>query len=116
MTTTKTDLGSKIASFDLTRAKRRLQDPVLGKGWSLDKVEAVEQHYRDFLLMVATGHTSVPTKDVDEMWHLHILDTEAYAMDCLAAFGRFIHHRPYQTTTRDEAWCDSPCSGECRVS
>ena len=29
------------------------------------------------------------------MWHYHILDTEAYAVDCEKAFGRFLHHFPY---------------------
>jgi len=29
------------------------------------------------------------------MWHAHILDTEKYAKDSQAIFGRFLHHWPY---------------------
>jgi hypothetical protein len=29
------------------------------------------------------------------MWHQRMLDTMAYARDCDALFGRFLHHYPY---------------------
>jgi hypothetical protein len=36
----------------------------------------------------------VPAKDIDEMWHQHILHTLKYAQDCERVFGRFVHHSP----------------------
>ena len=37
----------------------------------------------------------MPCTFVDEVWHAHILDTQAYGDDCQAAFGFFLHHFPY---------------------
>ena len=36
-----------------------------------------------------------PTGPIDEFWHAHILDTEAYARDCNELFGEYLHHFPY---------------------
>jgi hypothetical protein len=37
----------------------------------------------------------VPTKDLDKVWHAHILDTVKYEADCNEIFGTFLHHFPY---------------------
>jgi hypothetical protein len=37
----------------------------------------------------------LPSKDVDEFWHTHILQTMKYADDCQAVFGAFLHHNPH---------------------
>lgn len=37
----------------------------------------------------------VPTKEIDEVWHFHILDTLKYGKDCEDIFGKFLHHFPY---------------------
>ncbi len=37
----------------------------------------------------------VPTPTLDQVWHVHILDTQRYRRDCLALFGRFIDHQPF---------------------
>lgn len=36
----------------------------------------------------------VPTRDIDTVWHYHILDTHKYASDCKVVFGYFLHHNP----------------------
>jgi hypothetical protein len=36
----------------------------------------------------------VPNKEIDEIWHLHILDTKKYSKDCSEIFGSFFHHSP----------------------
>lgn len=33
-----------------------------------------------------------PSSVIDEVWHLHILDTQHYMQECMAAFGAVIHH------------------------
>jgi hypothetical protein len=86
---------AKIDSINLTNCKKRLMDPKLGKGWSDTKADFEIGKYRDFLKLVSTGMSVVPTKDVDEVWHNHILDTEEYAKDCQRCFGYFVHHHPY---------------------
>jgi hypothetical protein len=91
-------VSAAIEAIDLTQAKERLQDPKKGWKWSADKVKKIEEKYKNFLRLIATGMTAVPTLDVDELWHLHILDTKAYAADCKRCFGKFIHHMPYMGT------------------
>mgnify|MGYP007012666399 CR=1 FL=1 len=56
-----------------------------------------EREYRRFLaLKVIHPDTAlVPSKQVDAIWHAHILDTRAYREDCQAMFGRFMDHYPY---------------------
>lgn len=36
----------------------------------------------------------VPTREIDEFWHNHILYTREYARDCECIFGKFLHHDP----------------------
>jgi hypothetical protein len=36
----------------------------------------------------------IPSKDVDEVWHAHILRTEKYVSDCQVAGKQYIHHLP----------------------
>lgn len=88
------EVSAKIDSIDLTQAKQRLMDPKLGKGWTAEKADAVEKRYKNFLKLIATGMTCVPTLDVDYLWHEHILRTKKYAEDCKRCFGKFIHHDP----------------------
>ena len=35
-----------------------------------------------------------PGREVDIVWHYHILDTEAYIRDTAQIFGRYLHHPP----------------------
>ena len=37
---------------------------------------------------------AMPSKLVDECWHIFICDTRKYAQFCEAVFGRFLHHEP----------------------
>ena len=91
------DAERAIAALDLTMVKMKLMDVKEGKGWDRDTADRVEIRYKRFLLLNATvaDVDIVPTTDVDDMWHYHILDTQAYAADCLKVFGEFFHHFPY---------------------
>ena len=87
------ELAQKISSMNL--------EPVIFKlvhecDWTLEKALLVEAQYKTFLLMALTLSTpTVPTKEIDEMWHNHILDTSLYAFHCKEVFGRFLDHFPY---------------------
>ncbi len=56
-----------------------------------------EREYRRFLALkvIHADSALVPSKQVDAIWHAHILDTRAYREDCQAMFGRFMDHYPY---------------------
>jgi hypothetical protein len=85
------------ATVDLDWIRRKLADTEDGPGWSDEKTAAVEREYRRFLALCLAepSRPTVPYKEVDEMWHAHILDTEKYARDCQNLFGFFYHHFPY---------------------
>ena len=53
--------------------------------------------YRRFLALniVYRDQKICPTGPIDEFWHAHILDTQAYASDCQHLFGEYLHHFPY---------------------
>ncbi len=87
------DLKSRVFGLDIDSVKLRL---VQDEGWSKEKADAVEPAYKGYLYLTAHNHNHplVPSKDVDKMWHTHILDTRKYASDCQSLFGTFIHHIP----------------------
>jgi len=89
-------LKEAIARIDLRRVVAKLMDRDHGKGWCSAKARNILKRYRRFLYLTVTQvDPVVPTEDIDELWHAHILDTRAYAADCKATFGFFLHHFPY---------------------
>ena len=94
-------LGKKLMKLDLESVKFKLAKE---EGWSLARLDAVEQLYKAWLWLLAErpGIEWVPTLDIDEMWHTHILDTQKYMADCATLFGRYIHHYPFMGL-KDEA-------------
>lgn len=87
----------ELDQLDLSMVRMKLADPIEGKGWSDSELDAAEREYRRFLALhlMYPGADVVPCHLVDEVWHAHILDTQAYARDCDAIFGSFLHHFPY---------------------
>jgi hypothetical protein len=54
------------------------------------------QLYKNFLFL-QKKHAPlclVPTREMDEFWHNHILYTRNYLHDCLQIFGHYLHHEP----------------------
>ena len=90
----KVKFSSFVKAFDLTPVKYKL---VKEQDWTLERAELVEAQYKAFLFLLGTkdGRFFVPTLDIDEMWHTHILDTRKYMDDCASLFGEYIHHYPY---------------------
>lgn len=85
--------ATEIKNLDLDRIVKKVQKE---KEWTEERVKNAERRYRNFLLMAVTldNRKIVPTGDIDEIWHGHILDTQAYQEDCLRIAGHFIHHTP----------------------
>src|SRR5277367_5224593 len=81
-------------SLDLNPIKYKLMKD---KDWTLERANRVEPQYKAFLFLIGSKVKAefVPTFDIDEMWHTHILDTRKYMMDCALHFGEYIHHYPY---------------------
>lgn len=67
-------------------------------GWPPAKAQKAIADYQDFLCVSFLNKKKsivVPSEEVDEVWHSHIMDTRKYFSDCMSAFGEVIHHSPY---------------------
>merc|ERR1712232_178509 len=69
-------------------------------GWDVGSAEGAIVEYLRFMQLLAEAPRMelVAPTDVDLVWHEHILDTKNYAVDGMAMFGRFLHHRRARTT------------------
>jgi hypothetical protein len=81
-----------VISVDLELAAKR-------QGGELSKLSDVEfktarKRYEKFLALAkkSPGMRLAPTKDIDEMWHLHILSPKKYYSDCMSYFGEIFDH------------------------
>ncbi len=84
----------RVEDLDFAMLKAKLVDEM---GWTQETCDETEGLYRKFLaLNVRYPRSKIcPTGPVDEFWHAHILDTNAYERDCHALFGGTLHHYPY---------------------
>merc|ERR1711964_180268 len=79
------------------------------KEWTVEHTADVAEEYAKFLVMSrlkVEGYLPrvafVPSKQVDEAWHNHILFTKRYADICRHWVGRFIDHFPVLQSKRDQ--------------
>ena len=87
----------KLAMVDFDPIMYKLVRSDDGPRWTLTRAQQVERWYRKYhiLFFLFPNEIIVPTVEVDDFWHQHILDTKKYADDCTFLHGRFIHHFPY---------------------
>ncbi|MBW4684794.1 MAG: glycine-rich domain-containing protein-like [Komarekiella atlantica HA4396-MV6] len=87
----------KFENLDLESIIIKLTHPQDVYKWSREKAEYAVSQYKKFLFLNALypEQELVPTKEIDNVWHVHILDTEKYRNDCQYLFGRFLDHYPY---------------------
>ena len=85
-------LGRKLLDDDAFEAKRRNGDRL----WDEQRVERALNEYKQFLALMHWNPEAVhvPSEDIDEVWHTHVLNTARYQADCETIFGRFQHHFP----------------------
>lgn len=64
--------------------------------WTREDAETCCQMYKNFLLLQKKHLPTplVPTREIDEFWHNHILYTKNYFTDCENIFGHYLHHEP----------------------
>lgn len=89
-------MNAKVAALDFERIKYKYTASSEAK-MTTEQWNHAEQEYRRFLSLkvLYPSFSLVPSKEVDTVWHAHILDTRAYREDCEAVFGHFIDHYPY---------------------
>ncbi len=71
--------------------------------WSEELALTCAKLYKNFLWLIChSGQKNlVPTYDIDEFWHNHILFTREYHRDCQAIFGHYLHHVPADPNISD---------------
>jgi len=88
-----------IQALDLESVKLRMMDEELGEGWTRDHADRIATAYKTYLTMLAKHQDAAEdillSKDVDEFWHTHILQTAKYMQDCEDVFGAYLHHNPH---------------------
>jgi len=90
---------SAIQALDLESVKLRVMDAELGEGWTREYADSIEVAYKTYLTMLVKyqdhAEDILLSKDVDEFWHTHILQTMKYSDDCQNVFGTYVHHNPH---------------------
>ncbi len=67
------------------------------KKWPRRIAEHAVEMYQNYLYLkkvYGDKYALPPSKQIDEVWHAHILYTEKYAADCKAIFGKPLPHNP----------------------
>ncbi|MBC6441886.1 MAG: hypothetical protein GDA53_01980 [Rhodobacteraceae bacterium] len=86
-----------LTDIDLEPIMVKAMDAEEGYGWTFEFTRRIADEYRRYLHLcqLYPEKPLVPSCYVDDLWHLHILDTIKYADDCNRVFGYFLHHFPY---------------------
>jgi uncharacterized protein (TIGR04222 family) len=65
-------------------------------GWSRTfALRAIEEYRKFVFLALVADHPVTPSDQVDQVWHLHLLCSDAYWNDfCPRVLGRPLHHHP----------------------
>jgi len=65
-------------------------------GWGrLLALAAIEEYRKFVFLALEANHQVTPSDQVDQVWHLHLLFSDAYWNDfCPRVLGRPLHHHP----------------------
>jgi hypothetical protein len=76
--------------------------------WTESDAAHCLQLYKNFLLLMKEYPREglVPTREIDEFWHNHILYTKNYHRDSLKIFGYYLHHEPASPSDQPEKLID----------
>jgi len=102
----------RIDALDLEPIVYKLMHPEPGETrMTLARADQDIALYRCFLKLCVLhpATTIVPTRQLDHVWHTHMLDTAKYRADCDWVFGFFLDHFPYFGFRGEEdrrAWRD----------
>jgi hypothetical protein len=93
------DLYRRIQSYELDDPSHELgflRHLMRQQGWSREHCLRTIEEYKKFVFLAAvTGHQTVPSDPVDQVWHLHMLYSEPYWEDfCPNVLGRKLMHCP----------------------
>lgn len=98
--------------LDLEPILVKAMDAKEGYGWTLNFARRVAEEYGRFLVLCFecqqdANHLIMPSRPVDDFWHLHILDTEKYIQDCQRCFGSILHRSDQNALNLQETWLNT---------
>ena len=89
----------QVGNIDLSLVKARTMRVLK---WDEDRAVSAIQEYKKMLVMAKLGVHVVPGKDIDEIWHSHILFTKKYQDDCNDFFGYYLNHKPSDGSSEED--------------
>ncbi len=88
-------LLTTIQSIDMDFLTKQIQKKL---DWSDQRIKNALIRYRQYLYITAVQEKPIiPTKDVDDVWHQHILNTKLYSRHCDMIYGKMLHHQPFDS-------------------
>ncbi len=90
-----------VFSVDLHEAARRSESET--REWTDEKLNESIERYRKFFSLARFGGRIAPTRDIDMVWHLHMLAPIAYHNDCMSYLGHILDHDGGFGKTPEEA-------------
>jgi len=93
---------NSIISVDLVRSARTSSS--VPKECPDEALITAAKRYEKFILLVKEnfGMGLSPSKDIDMMWHLHMLHPKNYYNDCMKIFGQILDHNGGFGSTPEE--------------
>ena len=70
--------------------------------WTEARASHSVDRYEKFFKLFGKGASIVPTKEIDDVWHLHMLDPVSYSASCEAYHGKVIGHNPALEYSEEE--------------
>ena len=90
-----------VFSVDLHEAARRSESET--SEWTHEKLNESIERYRKFFALARSCGRAAPTREIDMVWHLHMLAPVAYHHDCMSYLGRILDHDGGFGQTPEEA-------------
>ena len=93
------ELYQRICDYELDDSSHEfgfLAHLMRANGWSRPfALRAIEEYRKFVFLVLVADHPVTPSDQVDQVWHLHLLCSDAYWNDfCPRVLGRPLHHHP----------------------
>ena len=91
-------------SVDLVAAARKSEDGFFAR--HPECVAEAATRYAKFIYLAQKYPDAIiaPSKDIDEMWHQHMLHPVAYHNDCTTNFGEILDHNGGFGSASEEEW------------
>lgn len=85
-------MKESILSVDLVAFALRSEDTPAGQ--TRESLTHAQVRYEKFLCLCAKNpdRSLAPTRDIDMMWHFHMLNPRSYVNDCFKLFGDILDH------------------------